>query len=395
MIVHVDMDAFFVAVEELLNPALRGKAVAVGGDPTGRGVVASASYEARKFGIQSAMPSAQAKKLCPHLIFVPAHYDEYANYSDALARILKRYSPEVEWVSIDEAYINLYGCERLYGPAASVAEKIRNAIQKELYLAASVGVAQNRLMAKVASDFAKPNGLFILLPGYEENFLKTLPIRNLPGVGQKLEKELEEMGIHTIGELAAMPLDLLQAVFGVNGTVLWKRAHGMDSEMLGFTELTESKSISRELTLEEDTIDEEYLSAILHLLVEKATNELRKSHRKAKTITLKLRYTDLKRVSRSTTLDRATNLDEAIYRKGLELLRENWQRRVRIRLIGIHLSHFEPETGQLELFPNVREIKARTLYEQMDSLRERYGFESVVAGQSVLLKKAHRQSWQA
>jgi DNA polymerase IV len=393
MIVHVDMDAFFVAVEELLNPALRGKAVAVGGDPAGRGVVASASYEARKFGIQSAMPSAQAKKLCPHLIFVPAHYDEYANYSDALARILKRYSPEVEWVSIDEAYINLYGCERLYGPAASVAEKIRNAIQKELYLAASVGVAQNRLMAKVASDFAKPNGLFILLPGYAENFLKTLPIRNLPGVGQKLEKELEEMGIHTIGELAAMPLDLLQAVFGVNGTVLWKRAHGMDSEMLGFTELSESKSISRELTLEEDTIDEEYLSAILHLLVEKATNELRKTHRKAKTITLKLRYTDLKRASRSTTLDRATNLDETIYRKGLELLRENWQRRVRIRLIGIHLSHFEPETGQLELFPNLQEIKARTLYEHMDSLRERYGFESVVAGQSVLLKKENRQSW--
>jgi DNA polymerase-4 len=386
------MDAFFVAVEELLNPALRGKPVAVGGSPSGRGVVASASYEARKFGVHSAMPSSHAKKLCPHLIFVPAHYDEYANYSDALARILKRYSPEIEWVSIDEAYINLYGCERLYGPASVVAEKIRTAIQKELHLNASIGVAQNRLMAKVASDFAKPNGLFILLPGYEENFLKTLPIRTLPGIGEKLERELQDMGIYTIGELAAMPLDLLQAVFGVNGLVLWKRAHGMDSELVGSNELSQSKSISRELTLEEDTVDEEYLSAMLHLLVEQATNELRKTHRKAKTITLKLRYTDLKRASRSATLDRATNLDEVVYNKALQLLQENWQRRVRIRLIGIHLSHFEPETGQLELYPDVKEVRARTLYEHMDTLRERFGFDSLQAGKAVLLKKSHLQA---
>jgi DNA polymerase IV len=392
MIVHVDMDAFFVAVEELLNPAIRGKAVAVGGSPSGRGVVASASYEARKFGIHSAMPSSHAKKLCPQLIFVPAHYDEYANYSDALARILKRYSPEVEWVSIDEAYLNLYGCERLYGPAAVVAERIRTAIQKELHLNASIGVAQNRLMAKVASDFAKPNGLFILLPGYEENFLKTLPIRTLPGIGEKLERELQDMGIYTIGELAAMPVDLLQAVFGVNGFVLWKRAHGMDSELVGLNELSESKSISRELTLEEDTVDEDYLSAMLHLLVEQATNELRKTRRKAKTITLKLRYTDLKRASRSATLDCATNLDEVVYTKALQLLQENWQRRVRIRLIGIHLSHFEPETGQLELFPDVKEVKARTLYEHMDSLRERFGFDSLHAGKSVLLKNPRLQA---
>lgn len=392
MIVHVDMDAFFVAVEELLNPAIRGKAVAVGGSPSGRGVVASASYEARKFGVHSAMPSSHAKKLCPKLIFVSAHYDEYANYSDALARILKRYSPEVEWVSIDEAYLNLYGCERLYGPAAVVAEKIRTAIQKELHLNASIGVAQNRLMAKVASDFAKPNGLFILLPGYEENFLKTLPIRTLPGIGEKLERELQDMGIYTIGELAAMPIDLLQAVFGVNGFVLWKRAHGMDSELVGLNELSQSKSISRELTLEEDTVDEDYLSAMLHLLVEQATNELRKTRRKAKTITLKLRYTDLKRASRSATLDRATNLDEVVYQKALQLLQENWQRRVRIRLIGIHLSQFEPETGQLELFPDVKEVRARTLYEHMDSLRERFGFDSLQAGKSVLLKKTPLQA---
>lgn len=392
MIVHVDMDAFFVAVEELLNPAIRGKPVAVGGSPSGRGVVASASYEARKFGIHSAMPSAHAKKLCPQLIFVPAHYDEYANYSDALARILKRYSPEVEWVSIDEAYLNLYGCERLYGPAAVVAEKIRTAIQKELHLNASIGVAQNRLMAKVASDFAKPNGLFILLPGYEENFLKTLPIRTLPGIGEKLERELQDMSIYTIGELAAMPIDLLQAVFGVNGFVLWKRAHGMDSELVGLNELSQSKSISRELTLEEDTVDEDYLSAMLHLLVEQATNELRKTRRKAKTITLKLRYTDLKRASRSATLDRATNLDEVVYQKALQLLQENWQRRVRIRLIGIHLSQFEPETGQLELFPDVKEVKARTLYEHMDLLRERFGFDSLQVGKSVLLKKTPLQA---
>jgi DNA polymerase IV len=393
MIIHVDMDAFFVAVEELLNPALRGKAVAVGGTPSGRGVVASASYEARKFGVRSAMASYQAKKLCPHLIFVPGHYSKYADYSDAVAEILKRYSPEVDWVSIDEAYINLYGFERLYGPSICVAEKIRTAIQKEVHLSASIGVARNRLMAKVASDYAKPGGLLSILPGYEEHFLKTLPIRSLPGIGEKLEQELQEMGISTISDLASMPMDLLEGVFGINGRVLWKRAHGLDSDWFDSSG-REAKSISREVTLEEDTADEEYLCAILHVLIEKATSELRKSRRKAKTITLKMRYTDFKRVSRATTLDNATNLDEVIFREAIKLLHQNWQRRVRIRLIGIHLSHFEPQTGQLELFPNPGEIKARDLYEQLDQVRDRFGFDAVQAGQSMLLKKEHRQSWE-
>ncbi len=384
MFIHVDMDAFFVAVEELLNPALRGKAVAVGGSPDGRGVIASASYEARRFGVRSAMSSYQAKKICPNLIFVSAHYDEYANYSDAVAAILERYSPDVQWVSIDEAYINLYGFERLYGPAVAVGEKIRTAIQKELHLSASIGVARNRLMAKVASEYAKPHGLLFILPGHEESFLKTLPVRALPGVGEKLEQELQEMAISTIGDLAAMPPDLLRAVFGTYGLYLWKRAHGEDSE-LHLPEV-ESKSISREITLEQDTVDEEYLSSVLHLLIEKAANELRKTRRKSKTITLKLRYTDLKRVTRAITLDKATNLDEVIYNNAMNLLRENWQRRVRIRLIGIHLSQFEPETGQLELFPDPNETKYRNLYEKVDQVRERFGFESVRAGRSTLLR---------
>jgi len=386
MIIHVDMDAFFVAVEELLNPALRGKPVAVGGTPTGRGVVASASYEARKFGVRSAMSSLQAKKLCPHLIFVSAHYGQYADYSDAVAKILARYTPAVEWVSIDEAYMNLYGCERLYGPAPVAAEKIRSAIEKELHLSASIGVARNRLMAKVASDFAKPGGLLVILPGYEENFLRPLPIRALPGIGEKLERQLQEMGIQTIGEFANMPADLLQAVFGSYGWALWNRARGLESSLPEIHQ-SDSKSISRETTLEEDTVNEEYLSAMLHLLIEKAANELRSIRRKAKTITLKLRYSDLKRVSRASTLDVATNLDEVIYKKALELLRQNWQRRVRIRLIGIHLSQFVPETGQLELFPNEKEVKARNLYEKVDSVRERFGFESIQAGQSIVLRR--------
>jgi DNA polymerase-4 len=278
----------------------------------------------------------------------------------------------------------------MYGSASGAAQKIRDAIQKELHLNASIGVARNRLMAKVASEFAKPNGFLFILPGYEEAFLKSLPIRSLPGICEKMEKELQEMGVFTIGELASMPQNLLQDVFGINGTALWKRARGIDSEMLGIID-AESKSISRELTLEEDTVDEEYLAAMLHMLVERACNELRKTHRKARTITLKLRYTDLKRASRSASLDRATNLDEAVFKTAMELLRENWQRRVRIRLIGIHLSHFEPETGQFELFPDYRELKARTLHEQVDSVRERFGFESVHAGQSVLLKKPQRR----
>jgi len=384
MIVHVDIDAFFVAVEELLNPALRGKPVAVGGSPDGRGVVASASYEARAFGVRSAMSSYHAKKLCPQLIFVPAHYEAYADYSDAVAAILERYSPQIDWVSIDEAYLNLYGCERLYGAAIGVAEKIREAAQKELHLSVSLGVARNRLMAKVASNSAKPKGLLFILPGYEENFLKTLPIRALPGIGENWEKSLQEMGISTIGDLAGMPVDLLQAAFGIVGYQLWKRAHGVDMDLTPVIN-SESKSIRREITLEQDTVDEQYLTAVLHHLVEKAANELRKTRRKAKTVTLRLRYSDFKRVSRAATLDRATNLDEVIFRKAVELLAQNWQRRVRIRLIGIHLAHFEPDTGQLELFPDSQETKARNLYEQVDRVRDRFGFERVRIGRSVLL----------
>ena len=385
MIVHVDMDAFFVAVEELLNPALRGKAVAVGGSPDGRGVVASASYLARKFGVRSAMASYQAKKLCPHLIFVSGHYDQYANYSDALACILDRYSPQVDWVSIDEAYVNFYGFDRLYGKAVNAAEKLHSAIQQELHLSASIGVARNKLMAKVASDAAKPNGLLYILPGYEENFLKTLPLRALPGIGEKMEEELRDMGLSTIGELAAMPVDLLRSAFGIQGLLLSRRAQGMDTPWV--TNVEESKSISREVTLEEDTVNEEYLSAALHYLVEKAGNELRKTRRKAKTITLRIRYSDFKRVSRAITLEHSTNLDEQIFQTAMDLLRQNWQRRVRLRLIGIHLSHFEAETGQMELFPDLRELKARELYYKVDAVRERFGFDSLQAGKSLLLKK--------
>jgi len=393
MILHVDMDAFFVAVEELLNPALRGKPVAVGGSPTGRGVVTSASYEARKFGVRSAMASSQAKRLCPHLIFVPGHYEAYADYSDAVADVLRKYSPEIEWVSIDEAYISLYGCERLYRSAAAVGETIRQEILNKVHLSASVGVARNRLMAKVASDYAKPGGLLFIFPGYEESFLKPLPIRALPGIGEKMDKELQEMGILTIGDLAKMPAELLRAAFGINGWVLWKRGHGMDTALLGVAD-RESKSISRELTLEEDTVDEEYLCAVLHFLVEKATNELRKTRRKTKRITLRLRYSDLQRATRASTLDRATNLDETIFSEAVELLKANWQRRVRIRLIGIHLSLLEPDTGQLELFADAGEIKARSLYEKVDLVRERFGFDSLSTGRSVLLKKDHRRSWE-
>lgn len=393
MIVHVDMDAFFVAVEELLNPGLRGKPVAVGGDPTGRGVVASASYEARKYGVRSAMPSYQARQLCPQLIFVQAHYAEYARCSDSVARILERFSPAVEWVSIDEAYLNLYGCERLYGPATTVAEKIHEAIRAEVRLSASLGIARNRLMAKVASDFAKPGGLLFVLPGYEEQFLRPMPIRALPGIGAKMEEQLQEMGIQTAGELAAMPQDLLQAAFGINGLVLSRRARGMDGEMLAPTD-TESKSISREMTLEEDTVDEERLAAVLHHLIEHAANELRKTHRKARCITLKLRHSDFKRVTRSSTIDHATALDEVIFQTALELLRQNPLRRVRIRLIGIHLSHFEPETGQLNLFSDQRELKSQSLHQQIDQVRERFGFDAVHAGRSSLLKKEHHRSWE-
>ena len=245
-ILHVDMDAFFVSVEELENPSLKGKAVIVGADPDGRGVVAAASYEARKFGVHSAMPIGTAKKLCPHAIFLRGQHRKYGEYSRQIHRIFEEFTPVVEMVSIDEAYLDFTGCERLHGSAFRGADRLIRTIKERTNLNCSIGLSTSHLVSKISSDQAKPHGLLYILPGCEPRFLAPLPIRRMPGIGKVTEPELRSLGIVTIGDLQQMGQEKLRARFGKFGEWLYTKSCGLDIEAYQYEE--EPKSISHETT---------------------------------------------------------------------------------------------------------------------------------------------------
>ena len=333
-ILHVDMDAFFVSVEEVLDPSLKGKPVLVGGDPEGRGVVAAASYAGRGYGIHSAMPIAQAKRLCPHAIFLGGSHRRYSEYSAKVFEILKRYSPLVEPMSLDEAFVDLTGCERLHGPVLKSAEKIRNEILEELGLNASIGIASNKLLAKIASAYCKPNGMLWIAPGMEQRFLAPLPVRRIPGIGPKGEAELRRMGIKSVGDLARLPLELLEEHDGKWGVSLYRKARGISGSPVT-SETEDPRSISRETTLEMDSADPIFLESTLSYLTEKVAGQLRENKLFAGTVTLKLRYSDFKTVTRSKTLEMPTAKDHTLFKTGVGLFRKLFTHGARVRLIGI------------------------------------------------------------
>src|ERR1700722_5904875 len=287
-ILHVDMDAFFVSVELLERPELRGKPVVVGGRPDQRGVVTAASYEARKYGIQSAMPLRTAGRLCPHAIFLDGHHAKYTQWSDRVATMLTNFSPVVEMVSIDEAYLDLAGTERLHGPPLAAADKLLRDITKKTGLPCSGGLATTRLVAKVASDQAKPRGLVWVAPGREESFLAPLPIRKIPGIGKVTERALRSMGIETVEHIAREPQERLEQIFGKWGEALYRKARGGDSYEF-FIE-AEPKSISQNHTFGEDTSDENVMKSMLSHLSQKACKRLREASLSARTLTLTIRY---------------------------------------------------------------------------------------------------------
>src|SRR6266852_965765 len=306
-ILHVDMDAFFVSVELLERPELRGKPVVVGGRPDQRGVVSAASYEARKFGIQSAMPLRTAAKLCPQAIFLDGHHAKYGEWSDRVATILGKFSPIVEMVSIDEAYLDLAGTERLHGPPFAAAHKLLRTITRETSLPCSGGLATTRLVAKVASDQAKPRGLVWVAPGQEQRFLAPLSVRKIPGIGEVTERALRALGIETVEQIAAMPQEKLESIFGQWGTALYRKARGGDS--YEFVIDAEPKSISHNHTFGEDTEDSNALTAMLSHLSQKACKRLREAGLATRTLTLTIRYAGFETHTRSKTLGEPTKLD--------------------------------------------------------------------------------------
>ncbi|UCD10910.1 MAG: DNA polymerase IV [Nitrospinaceae bacterium] len=382
-ILHVDMDAFFVSVEEALNPSLKGKPVIVGGDPAGRGVVAAASYAARRFGVHSAMPLGRARRLCPDAIFLRGSHGVYSEFSRRIFRLLGKYSPEVEPLSLDEAYLDLTGCARLHGPVLPTAERILNEIRSKVGINASTGIASNKLLAKVASAMAKPSGLLWIAPGMEGRFLAPLPVDRLPGIGPKSGERFRRLGVRTVGHLAQLPLELLQEVYGQWGDKIHLRARGIcQSPVVG--QADDARSISREITFETDSIDPAFLKATLSYLSEKATAKLRAQGLYARSVTLKLRYSDFRTVTRSHTLDEATARDADVISTALGLLDRLLKGRTRVRLIGIALSSLTRSPSlQASLFADPSPEKWDRLYQGIDRIRHKYGFRSILRAASV------------
>jgi len=375
------MDAFFVSVEELENPSLQGKPVIVGADPEGRGVVAAASYEARKFGIHSAMPIRTAKKLCPHAIFLRGHHEKYQEYSGKIYELFRQLTPVVEMVSIDEAYLDLTGCERLHGSAFRAADKLVRLVKERTGLNCSVGVSTSHLVSKIASDQAKPHGLLYIFPGCEARFLAPLPIRRMPGIGKVTEPELRSLGITTIGDLHQMGQEKLEKRFGTFGDWLYTKSLGRDIEAYAYAE--EPKSISHETTFDADTEDEEELQRTLSYLAQLVARRLRDQGFFARTLGLKLRYTDFRTLTRDLTIDEPTHLDSVIFENVLRLFEGAWNRKQKIRLLGVRASNLERASFQRSLLEAPQRDKLGRVLKVADRVRERFGFEAVQLARSL------------
>ena len=380
-ILHVDMDAFFVSVELLERPELRGKPVVVGGRPDQRGVVTAASYEARKYGIQSAMPLRTAGRLCPHAIFLDGQHAKYTQWSDRVATILTNFSPVVEMVSIDEAYLDLAGTDRLHGPPFAAADKLLRSITRTTGLPCSGGLASTRLVAKVASDQGKPRGLVWVPAGSEERFLAPLPVRKIPGIGKVTERALRALGIETVEQIAAQPQEKLEKIFGQWGTALYRKARGGDS--YEFVVDAEPKSISQNHTFNEDTDDSAALTAVLSHLSQKACKRLREAGLAASTLTLTIRYAGFDTHTRSKSLGESTALDAGINAVFQELFQKHRDQRRKVRLLGVSLSNFSHGGEQLDLLQAERREKLQKLTQATDRLRDRFGFSKVQFGGSL------------
>jgi DNA polymerase-4 len=379
-IFHVDMDAFFVSVEELFDPSLKGKPVVVGGQRDERGVVSAASYAARKFGVHSAMPLRTAAKLCPQAIFVDGHPDRYRDCSQKVHDVLCRFSPLVEMASIDEAYLDMTGTERLHGPPLRAAQRLHETMKAETNLNCSVGIGSSRLIAKVSSAKAKPNGVLFVVPGEEARFLAPLDVRDIPGGGKVAEQNLNALGVRRVGDLAKFGDRELEEKFGKWGLALAGKARGLDAGGWFDTEVgadTSAKSISHEHTYNEDTADIQKLESTLMRLSEMVGRRLREGGVRARTIQLKLRYTDFTTITRAHSLARPTQVDVEIFEEVRRLFRKNWKAGAAIRLLGVQTSGFDDDSGQISLLDPQRDERWKQALAAADKVRDRFGESSV------------------
>jgi DNA polymerase IV len=377
---HVDMDAFFVSVEELFDPSLKGKPVVVGGKSNERGVVSAASYAARKFGVHSAMPLRTAYKLCPQAIFVEGHPSRYRECSEQVFEVLRSFSPLVEMASIDEAYLDMTGTERLHGPPLRAAHLLHQKMKERTRLNCSVGISTSRLVAKISSDQAKPNGVLWVIPGQEAAFLAPLDVRKVPGVGKVTEKNLNKLGIRKVGDLARLDDSFLEQRFGKWGMALAGKSRGLDAGGWFDSEIGEDagpKSISHEHTFNEDTADLAKIEPTLARLCEMVGRRLREQALQARTVQLKLRYADFSTITRAHSMTRASHVDTELFAEIRELFLHNWTPGAAVRLLGVHVSGWASDEEQLDLLDEGRHEKWKQALAAADRMRDRFGESAV------------------
>lgn len=384
-IIHLDLDAFFCAVEELRDASLIGKAFAVGGRPEVRGVVASCSYAARRFGIHSAMPMARALKLCPDLIVIPGRHADYSSMSRKVMQHLVRITAQIEQISIDEAFLDV---SDLNESGEAIAYRLQDAIRRELSLPCSLGVASNKMVAKIATDVGKaatrrdspPNAITIVPPGHEAAFLAPLPAEALWGVGPKTAARLAELGIKTIGELASYPENELKRLFGKNGLDLALHARGIDDRPIATSH--ETKSISQETTFARDIALERELLNTLQSLSRRVAERLQKSHLSGSTVKVKIRWPDFTTLTRQMTLAQPTDQENQIFNAAVQLFRKEWLQGKAVRLLGVGVSNLQSSTRQLSLWAETTDREQR-LQQALDDLRSKYGSRAVRKGRDL------------
>ncbi len=387
MIIHIDMDAYYASVEIRDNPTLADKPVIIGGSATGRGVVSTANYIARKFGVHSAMPTSQAMRLCPHATLIRPRMDYYAEISKQIREIFHSYTDLVEPLSLDEAFIDVTGSRMLFGDAVTIAKQIKSRISSEVRLTASAGVAPNKFLAKVASDLEKPNGLVIVDPESIQLFLDPLPVSRVWGVGAQTQKKLESYGVHTIAHLRQLSREVLKSAFGINSDHFWRLSRGLDTRAV--VPDRDAKSISHETTFESDITDQDSLRAWLLDLTDQVARRLRRHKIVGRTVHLKIRYSNFETITRSRTLDEPTNATETLARLASDLFSQshlNFARGIRLVGMGVDKLSFNRPV-QLSLFDQEDAERAKRIDKATDEIRDKFGKLALKRGSTLRPKR--------